>query len=146
MSILRLFCHVDSFCQWLATWEQAKLLSVTRKRGPAPRLSLSEVLTIRWYKHRGQVTRALVPFNGSTVIALKGFGAIRHPFFGGQVNTEKTTFSGLSIFTHYLRHPHNPMVTCTLLRGRVLVLVRVLLEYLSLHLGQKERRQHQAYL
>ncbi len=41
----KLFCHVDSFCQWLATWEQAKLLGVTCKRGPAPRLSMSEVMT-----------------------------------------------------------------------------------------------------
>ena len=43
MSILELFCHVDDFCQWMATWENAKLLGVARKRGPAPRLSLSEV-------------------------------------------------------------------------------------------------------
>ena len=33
MSILKLFCHVDDFCQLLSTWEQAKLLGVTRKRG-----------------------------------------------------------------------------------------------------------------
>ena len=26
MSILELFCHVDDFCQWMATWENAKLL------------------------------------------------------------------------------------------------------------------------
>ena len=26
MSILKLFCHVDDFCQLLATWENAKLL------------------------------------------------------------------------------------------------------------------------
>ena len=38
MSILKLFCHVDDFCQWLVTWENAKLLGVTRKRGPALRL------------------------------------------------------------------------------------------------------------
>ena len=49
MSILKLFCHVDDFCQWLATWENAKLLGVTRKRGPAPRLSMSEVMTILIY-------------------------------------------------------------------------------------------------
>ncbi len=46
MSILKLFCHVDDFCQWLVTSENAELLGVTRKRGPAPRLSLSEVMTI----------------------------------------------------------------------------------------------------
>ena len=45
MSIRNLFCHVDDFCQWLVTRENAKLLGVTRKRGPAPRLSLSEVIT-----------------------------------------------------------------------------------------------------
>ena len=38
MSILKLFCHVDDFCQWLTTWENANLLGVTRKRGPAPRM------------------------------------------------------------------------------------------------------------
>ena len=52
MSILKLFCHVDDFCQWLATWENAKLLGVTRKRGPTPRLSMSEVMTILIYFHQ----------------------------------------------------------------------------------------------
>ena len=46
MSILKLFCHVDDFCQWLSKWEQAKLLGLARKRGPAPCLSMSEVMTI----------------------------------------------------------------------------------------------------
>ena len=52
MSILKLFCHVDDFCQWLSTWEQAKLLGVARKRGPAPCLSMSEVMTILICFHR----------------------------------------------------------------------------------------------
>ena len=52
MSILKLFCHVDDFCQWLATWENAKLLGVARRRGPAPRLSLSEVMTILIHFHQ----------------------------------------------------------------------------------------------
>ena len=52
MSILNLFCHVDDFCQWLATWENAKLLGVARKRGPAPRLSLSEVMAILIHFHQ----------------------------------------------------------------------------------------------
>ncbi len=52
MSILKLFCHVDDFCQWLGTRENAKLLDVTRKRGPAPRLSLSEVMTILIHFHQ----------------------------------------------------------------------------------------------
>ena len=52
MSILKLFCHVDDFCQWLATREQAQLLGVTRKRGPAPCLSMSEVMTILICFHR----------------------------------------------------------------------------------------------
>ena len=30
MRILKLFCHVDDFYQWLVTWESSKLL--TRKR------------------------------------------------------------------------------------------------------------------
>ena len=52
MSILNLFCHVDDFCQWLATWENAKLLGVARKRGSALRLSLSEVMTILIHFHQ----------------------------------------------------------------------------------------------
>ena len=52
MSILELFCNVDDFCQWLATWENAKLLGVGRRRGPAPRLSLSEVMTILIHFHQ----------------------------------------------------------------------------------------------
>ncbi len=52
MSILKLFCHVDDFCQWLVTRENAKLSGVTRKRGPAPRLSLSEVMTILIHFHQ----------------------------------------------------------------------------------------------
>ena len=52
MSILKLFCHVDDFFQWLVTWENAKLLGVTRKRGPTPRLSLSEVMTILIHFHQ----------------------------------------------------------------------------------------------
>ena len=52
MSIRILFCHVDDFCQWLTTWENAKLLGMTRKRGPAPRLSMSEVMTILIHFHQ----------------------------------------------------------------------------------------------
>ena len=52
MSILKLFCHFDDFCQWLATWENANLLDVARKRGPAPRLGLSEVMTILIHSHQ----------------------------------------------------------------------------------------------
>ena len=52
MSILELFCDVDDFCQRLATWENAKLLGVGRKRGPAPRLSMSEVMTILIHFHQ----------------------------------------------------------------------------------------------
>ena len=52
MSILKLFCHVDDFCQLLATWENAKLLGVARRRGPAPRLNLSEVMTILIHFHQ----------------------------------------------------------------------------------------------
>ena len=52
MSILKLFCHVDDFCQWLVTRENAKLLGVTRKRGPTPRLSLREVMTILIHFHQ----------------------------------------------------------------------------------------------
>ena len=52
MSIRRLFCHVDDFCQWLTTWENARLLGVTRKRGPAPRMSMSEVMTILIHFHQ----------------------------------------------------------------------------------------------
>ena len=52
MSILKLFCHVDDFCQWSVTRENAKLLGVTRKRGPAARLSLREAMTILIHFHQ----------------------------------------------------------------------------------------------
>ena len=52
MSLRNLFRHVDDFCQWLVTWENAKLLGVARKRGPAPRLSLCEVLPVLIHFHQ----------------------------------------------------------------------------------------------
>ena len=52
MSILELFCDVDDFCQWVSSWEDAKLYGLTGKRGPAPRLSLSEVMTILIHFHQ----------------------------------------------------------------------------------------------
>ncbi len=38
MSIRKLFCHVDDFCQRSTTRENAKLLGVARKQEPAPRM------------------------------------------------------------------------------------------------------------
>ena len=52
MSIRKRFCHVDDFCQWLAKWENARLLDMTRKRGQAPRMSMSEVMTILIHFHQ----------------------------------------------------------------------------------------------
>ncbi len=52
MSILELFCDVDDFCQRLARAENAKLLGVGRKRGPTPRLSMSQVMTILIHFHQ----------------------------------------------------------------------------------------------
>ena len=52
MDILKLFCHVDDFCQWLVTWENVELLGVARKRGPTPRLSLREVMTMLIHFHQ----------------------------------------------------------------------------------------------
>ena len=54
MSIRNLFCHVNDFCQWLDTWEHVKLLDVARKREPAPRVSLSEVMTILIHFHQSR--------------------------------------------------------------------------------------------
>ena len=54
MSIRKLFCHFYDFCQWLGTRENAKLLGVTRKRGPTPRLSLREVITILIHFHQSR--------------------------------------------------------------------------------------------
>ena len=52
MSILELFCHVDDFCQWMATWKDAKQVGGGRKRGPVPRLNMSEVMTILIHFHQ----------------------------------------------------------------------------------------------
>ena len=50
-SILKLFFHVDDLCKWLPASENAKLLGVTRKQGPVPRLNMSEVMTIPIHLH-----------------------------------------------------------------------------------------------
>ena len=52
MSILKLFWHVDDFYQSLVTRENSKLLGVARKRGPAPCLRLSEVMTVLIHFHQ----------------------------------------------------------------------------------------------
>ena len=52
MNILKLFWHVDDFYQSLVTRENAKLLGVARKRGPAPSLSLSEVMPVLIHFHQ----------------------------------------------------------------------------------------------
>ena len=54
MSILKLFCYVDDLFQWLVTRENAKLSGVARERGPAPRLRLSEVMTVLIHFHQSQ--------------------------------------------------------------------------------------------
>ena len=40
MSILKLFFHVDDFCQWLVARENAKLLGVARKARTGPTAEL----------------------------------------------------------------------------------------------------------
>ena len=52
MSILELFCHVDDFCQWVSSWEDAKMFGLAGKRGPVPRLSMCEVMTILIHFHQ----------------------------------------------------------------------------------------------
>ena len=64
MSILKRFCHVDEFYQSLVTRENSKLLGVARKRGPAPCLRLSEVMTVLIYFHQSHYR----DFKGSTYV------------------------------------------------------------------------------
>ena len=64
MSILKLFGHVDDFYQSLVTRENSKLSGVASKRGPAPRLSLSEVMTVLIYFHQSHYR----VFKGSTYV------------------------------------------------------------------------------
>ena len=45
-SIRKLFCHVDDFCQGLVARENAGPFGLTRRRGPAPRMSLRDAVTI----------------------------------------------------------------------------------------------------
>mgnify|MGYP006921590683 CR=1 FL=1 len=51
MSLLELFCDVDDFYQTYAQNKQQFLLGQPKKRGPKPRLSTSEIMTIIIYFH-----------------------------------------------------------------------------------------------
>lgn len=51
MSLIELFCDVDDFCKLISTWSERQLLGPAQKRGPKPKLSASEVMTILIYFH-----------------------------------------------------------------------------------------------
>lgn len=51
MSLLELFCDVDDFCIEATRWHDSQLLGQAQKRGPKPRLSASEIMTIIIYFH-----------------------------------------------------------------------------------------------
>ena len=52
MSLDELFCDVDDFCILYQQQSRAKQIGRLRKRGPKPRLSLSEVMTIVIHFHQ----------------------------------------------------------------------------------------------
>lgn len=52
MSLLELFCSVDDFCQLLLNTSSNRALLGRPRRGPKPRLSLSEIMTIIIYFHQ----------------------------------------------------------------------------------------------
>jgi len=54
MSLLELFCEVDDFCQTFEPWlaEQQLARRSAKRRGPAPRLSKSEIMTIVIHFHQ----------------------------------------------------------------------------------------------
>lgn len=52
MSLLKLFCDVDDFCQSLNQWQANQLLGRPLKRGPKPKLSASEIMTIIIHFHQ----------------------------------------------------------------------------------------------
>lgn len=54
MSLLELFCDVDDFCQAFEPWLAKQQLEGSRgsKRGPQPRLSKSEIMTIVIHFHQ----------------------------------------------------------------------------------------------
>ena len=52
MSLLKLFCDVDDFCQSLNQWQANQLLGQPFKRGPKPKLSASEIMTIIIHFHQ----------------------------------------------------------------------------------------------
>jgi len=51
MSLVELFCHVDDFCQQYESESRDRQLARGRRRGPKPRLSASEIMTILIYFH-----------------------------------------------------------------------------------------------
>lgn len=52
MSLLELFVEVDDFCQAFERWAAQQQLPGKAKRGPAPSLSASEVMTIVIHFHQ----------------------------------------------------------------------------------------------
>ena len=52
MSLLELFCEVDDFCQDFEFLIKKQQLQGAKKRGPASRLSVSEIMTIVIYFHQ----------------------------------------------------------------------------------------------
>ena len=53
MSLTRLFCDVDDFCQWfMVEWEKTQIEDGTKKRRRKRRLSHSEIITIIVFYHQ----------------------------------------------------------------------------------------------
>jgi len=52
MSLLKLFCDVDDFCQFITQTNEACLLGNRSKRGPKATLSASEIMTILIHFHQ----------------------------------------------------------------------------------------------
>ncbi len=52
MSLLELFVEVDDFCQEFENWTAQQQLPGKAKRGPAPSLSASEIMTIVIHFHQ----------------------------------------------------------------------------------------------
>ena len=54
MSLLKLFCDVDDFCNLFTNWQASQLLGPVKKPGPKPKLAASEIMTIIIYFHRSR--------------------------------------------------------------------------------------------
>lgn len=74
MSLLELFCEVDDFCQVFEPWLAEQQLSggSVKRRGPQPRLSKSEIMTIVIHFHQASYRNFKAYYQQYVCVRLRG--------------------------------------------------------------------------